>query len=399
MPRKKTEEQMVQDIYAVQGDKIKYLGGFVNMCTKCRWRCINGHEIEVRPDSLQSGHECHICSHQKVGAKIKNTKEEIQKILFDKFGDKINLIGEYKNENTKTKFRCNVLNIEFDRLPSAMFRKDNSCKNCTTCKFVRKLNAHEVALRIHEASGGTLELLEDTFVNTSTKATVHCKNCGRYYDVYTPSIYIEKKLCAKCKHVLLLTYEEAKEKVDAVSGGTLYFYKEDYKNTHSKIPVHCLKCDSHFTSTIDSMAHGHGCARCVKKSLETPVIDILTKKQVDFDHDRGLEGSNFNGSRVPLRADFRFKKYPIIIETDGKQHFKEAHEHDFSDIYARDLHKNKWCKEHGYILIRVTSSSTHEWGTEKHITLKELLDLIEKYITEDGIVDVDVFRKYDFNRE
>ena len=398
MPKKKTEEQMVQDIYAIQGDKIKYLGGFRNMSTKCRWKCINGHEIEVRPDSLQSGHECHVCSHQKVGLSIKNTKEDIQKILFDKFGDKISLVGDYINENIKTKFRCNVLNIEFDRLPSAMFRKDNACKNCATCKFTTKLNAHEVALRINEASGGTLELLEDTFVNTATKATVHCKNCGRYYNVYTPSVYISKKLCAKCQHVLHLTYQEAKERADVISGGTLYFSEEDYKNTHSKIPVHCLKCDNHFVTTVDSIFQGHKCARCVKKSLENPVIDILNKKHVAFKHDKGLEGSNFNESRVPLRADFRFSKYPIIIETDGKQHFKEACEHDFSDIHERDLHKNKWCKEHGYILIRATSSPTHEWGTERHITLAKLLELIQTGISDAGVVDIEIFRPYDFNR-
>ena len=135
--------------------------------------------------------------------------------------------------------------------------------------------------------------------------------------------------------------------------------------------------------------------------METPVIEALTAKKVDFVHDCSLEGSNYNGSSFPLRADFRFKKYPIIIETDGKQHFKHnvGGRDNLNYTIERDLHKNKWCKEHEYILIRVTSSPTKEWGTEKHITLKELLDLIEKHITENGIVDVKAFKPYDFNKE
>lgn len=59
-----------------------------------------------------------------------------------------------------------------------------------------------------------------------------------------------------------------------------------------------------------------------------------------------------------LRLDFYLPEYNIAIECHGSQHFGvkmkgkyEFTEKDYEDTYARDLLKNKLCKEHSIRIL------------------------------------------------
>lgn len=116
-----------------------------------------------------------------------------------------------------------------------------------------------------------------------------------------------------------------------------------------------------------------------------------------------MDGCNYNDSKFPLRPDFRIEtiKGNLCIEADGIQHFVPIYGEETLKIQQnKDRYKDKILKEKGYILIRVTSSPTKEWGFKNHITLKELLDLIEIGIDfKTGEIDFELFKQYDFNRE
>lgn len=311
----------------------------------------------------------------------------------------------YKGHHIKIKVKNIKCNHEYLASPSSLF----SGRNCPECASNHLISPHKMALRIMKEFNGKLSLYEDTYVNTNTKTKLKCNDCGFIFWTRINALLRNKRRgkgnnigCPKCSHRMTPEYEEVKKELDSLYDGTITFSKDDYKLVNKKLKFHCSKGNHDFVSTVGRVVTlRSGCPLCKLHCMETPVIEALTAKKVDFDHDCSLEGSNYNGSSYPLRADFRFKKYPIIIETDGQQHFKPnvGGRDDLNYTIERDLHKNKWCKEHGYILIRVTSSPTHEWGTEKHITLKELLDLIENYIAEDGVVNVEEFKKYDFNKE
>jgi hypothetical protein len=112
-----------------------------------------------------------------------------------------------------------------------------------------------------------------------------------------------------------------------------------------------------------------------------------------------LKGCYYKTKNHPLRADFYFD-CGLVIECDGKQHMEAVLGEDaFIEIQIRDNIKNKYCKKNNICLIRVTSSPTKEWGTEKHITLLELFALLEKGISDKGEINMSVFLPYDFNRE
>lgn len=180
-------------------------------------------------------------------------------------------------------------------------------------------------------------------------------------------------------------------------------YVSGYINTKRNCLFRCACCCHEWEAKPDNVIRGKtGCPKCSIFSMERPVLEILSKKNIMPIHNKALEGSYYNGSRRPLRLDFLIKTNAgnLVIETDGQQHFLPVYgENALMLQKERDSYKNKILKEKSYILVRVTSSPTKEWGTEKHITLSELLHLIEIGIDENGNVNLDVFRPYDFNRE
>lgn len=306
-------------------------------------------------------------------------------------------IVSYKN----CKWKCNICGYEFEASPAHLFKKEGIY--CANCNHKRCLSASEVNEKIQKEHDGKVKMIESTFIFTNKPALMECNEGHQWWakpiDVYTGS----KNGCGKCSHKVKQTYDEVKERVDILFDGTLYFSREDYEVSYIKTPIYCKICGHTFFRQINQMLHRkNGCPNCRLHSIENVVIKALDNKFDDrknfYYHNLGIKGCFYNGGKLPLRADFQFKKYPLIIETDGKQHFIAMFgEDDFKLIQSRDVAKNEFCKKNGICLIRVTSSP--KWGTEKHITLQKLLELIDLGIDEQGNVNMQVFKPYDFNRE
>ena len=72
---------------------------YIDVKSKLKWRCAEGHEWEATPDKILRNRWCHEC-----GGFVKGTIEEY-KILAQKRGGKC-LSEEYINANTKLHFEC-----------------------------------------------------------------------------------------------------------------------------------------------------------------------------------------------------------------------------------------------------------------------------------------------------
>jgi len=327
------------------------------------------------------------------------------------FGDALTMYLEtYTGSLSKPHFKCNECGYEFDRrIDDLLHGQNGEPRGCSMCGNGKVKNRNDVAKEIYELSDGRFAMDVCTYTRTHNKASVLCAKCGHVIEV-TPNFLIgvlkenKERGCCYCSHTVTPSAHEVNEKIIKESKGKTHMIEATFINCSTYALMECDKGHQWWARPTAVYSSKTGCWTCTKQSMEKPVFDVLTEKKVDFDNEIGLKGCYYYRENMiqihPLRADFKFKNYPIIIETDGRQHFIVTYgEDELKEIQERDEIKNKWCKEHGYILIRVTSSPTHEWGTERHITLKELLDLIEKYITEDGVVDIEAFRPYDFNRD
>lgn len=227
--------------------------------------------------------------------------------------------------------------------------------------------------------------------------------CGTIFWT-TPHCALRSCSCPKCaidliKEKEITPLKEMLKKLKRV-WGNLIIYVDGYDGIGKPCIWKCAVDGHIWKACPHDILRGHGCPVCAFSSMEKPVEEFLNKKKIKYKHNVGLKGSNFNGSRLPLRPDFYIEtnKGVLVIETDGQQHFLPVYgEQELRKTQERDAYKNKLMKEYGWVMVRVTSSL--KWGTSKHILLEKLIELLNVGIDEKGNIDLDVFKPYDFNRE
>ena len=392
MPARLTEEIIRERLKEKHGDDIIYVSGLINSISKAKFYCKEGHYFEaIVCNVLKKTFKCSICNHHHI-----YTADEIQDILDEYYGNikmnKTTFTGTCKH----AAFKCTDCLYEWITFPSVLLKHEGS--GCPNCQHKRPYTVEEIALKVIEGSNGKIHMIEDTCKNAYTPALMEC-NKGHQWWTAPQEIYgNHKRGCPFCAGLAPITYADAKKRIDDRFNKTLDFYEEDFKGYTKDNPFHCLICGHTFISSVHDLMYTNGCPQCLSKSLEAPVINALNSKNVEYFHNKGLKGCYYNGSSHPLRPDFRFKKYPIIIECDGATHFHPVYGKDsLEKTKEKDKFKNEYYKKKGYILLRVTAIS--ELLSSKYITLTKLFELIEIGIDDNGNVNLEVFRPYDFNRE
>lgn len=402
MSKAKTHERFVQDVLALFPD-YEVLSFYVNNKTKVKIRdnkC--GTVWMARPDNLlilKRG--CPVCGGIKCHKKQITLLEKMIKKLKEKFCGLIEYVSGYIDMHKKCKFRCIICGNVWEVSPNSLL---NKCKyGCPICAkrkstVVKAKTDEHFKQELFEVNPN-IETLE-IYRNSSTKIKVKCKNCNNVWEAY-PHHLLQGHGCAQCACNMKKTDDQFKKElfdknpnIDAI---------DFYINSATNIRFKCKICEHVWITTPSHILNsGSGCPMCAKKSLEKPILEAFKKKRIVPLHDVALKGSNYNGSRMPLRVDFIIEtpKGKLAIEADGRQHFTPIYgEDELKYQQEKDRHKDKYLKEHEYILIRVTSSPTKEWGFKNHITLAELLHLIEIGIDRNGNVNFDIFKPFDFNRE
>lgn len=384
---------------------IVYVSGYKNYNTKCLFHCtVDGYEWENSPHNILYGEGCPICSKKRVAEKRSVSLEKFLKRLKDIWGDSVEYISGYKNMTTKCFFRCTIHNHIWETTPSNLVNNKHGCPVCGIehIKEKQRMPLEEVLDLIKIIFNDTIEYVGG-YANTQTSCIWRCKVCGREWRS-NPNNLMRGHGCKNCaakrngenrippiEKVIERVEKKHDHKIEYVSG---------YIDCSTLCLWRCRECGHEWYLSPSKIMFGSGCSVCKAHSMEKPVAEALRKKKVKFIHNKKLEGCVYK--RYCLRPDFRIEENGIklVIECDGKQHNCPIHgEEALRDQQAKDRCKDKFLKEHGYILIRVTSSLKKEWGTERHITLPELMKLIEEGIDENGNINIEVFRPYDFNRE
>lgn len=88
-------------------------------------KCLTCNNInKQRAGDFLNGKRCKICSVGKRASKrIKNVTSSFEKKLENKYGDKINLIGEYQGAKINTEFLCNTCYNKFTTTPCSIVNK------------------------------------------------------------------------------------------------------------------------------------------------------------------------------------------------------------------------------------------------------------------------------------
>jgi len=139
--------------------------------------------------------------------------------------------------------------------------------------------------------------------------------------------------------------------------GTIYnldniTYTKDAKYT----TIGCKK-HGNVKVNIRKLINGRGCTKCKISKGEIKIMKYLDDNKIKYIHQKIFnECKNIK----PLPFDFYLPSYNLLIEYDGKQHYKAVRKFGgkkaFESQKIRDEIKNKYCIENNIKLLRIKYS-------------------------------------------
>lgn len=272
---------------------------------------------------------------------------------------------------------------------------------CGKCRYNKiRISNQEVQKRIYDVWKDTLTVNVQNYENTRrSKIQCICNICEHQWST-RPQVLIRGSGCPVCASVKRIKpFQKVFQEVQKVHKGTMLLNESTYNSVTKKAVFTCKTCGHSWQQLPRVVINGCGCPLCAMSKYQDKVKKILTDLKVPFVFDRGIGNCVNPQSGRLLRFDFILSNpnnCKMLIQVDGKQHFIQMRETIPIQKYKmRDSIKNNYAKAHGIVLIRVAGK---RFGTVKHITIEHLQTLLKEN-TKDGVVDIESFRSYDFNRE
>jgi predicted nucleic acid-binding Zn-ribbon protein len=283
---------------------VRLIGEYINSTTNTLFTdLICGHEWQARPDNvmnLKSG--CAHCSKTK-----KLTIEQINDRLIEE-NRSIRLIGNYKNNRTKTVFKCDF-GHEFMAIVNSVLDSSSGCPECVGRK---KQDINTVNSRL---SDRRITLLE-SFNTVHDKVTFMC-HLGHKWKSKVNGV-LSGIGCPKCSNRERLTPEEIKNRLN---NRGIYLEGEFNKNGISSLKC---RCGHEWSAAADRIFYA--CRECRKNGFDSskPAIGYI----LIFDSFIKYGITNVLDSRLNQhkRVNGNFKIYHIENFINGH----EAQEWEYS---------------------------------------------------------------------
>ncbi|EPB8173065.1 hypothetical protein ACRTAL_002240 [Clostridium perfringens] len=196
---KKTTEDFRKEIYDKYGNEYEILGEYkgANIKILVRHNCkeCNYHEWNIIPINLLKIQSCPICAKN-----IKKTTEEFKKEVYNKYGDEYEVLGEYKNANTKILVRhnCSKCNgYKWKVLPYGLL-KGKGCPVCSNRTIVLGINTIWDTDRWMVDLGVSEEDVKMYTHSSGKKIVVTCHECGRKRKTRIANIYRYESISCSC---------------------------------------------------------------------------------------------------------------------------------------------------------------------------------------------------------
>lgn len=175
----KTHKQFIEEII-IKNPNIEILGRYVNNATKIKTRCkIDNHIWHPRPNFLLCGGGCPVCKGVKNAKERRKTKEQYNEELHQVFNGRYVLAGEYVNNLTKVKVRCNICNHTFDTYPTTFLISKGRCPVCSGRVVVKGVND---LWTTHPELASLLTNKDDgykySYVTSKVRPSWECPDCG-----------------------------------------------------------------------------------------------------------------------------------------------------------------------------------------------------------------------------
>tara|TARA_Y100000389_G_C17467304_1_gene526821 strand:- start:4072 stop:5442 length:1371 start_codon:yes stop_codon:yes gene_type:complete len=278
-------------------------------------------------------------------------------------GNKINLRSLHRNNNTHVfKFQCPDCNHIFDKTLNNISQghwcgyckgkvkcNDDTCKHCLKrsfahCDTILPTTNKKV---VSYWSSKNTKKPRDFALNSGLSALFDCPDCNHTFESVIGNVssghwcgYCSNgKLCLDCKCDVCFIKSFASVENKTHTGKLVRECllniqdnpREINKYTHHKYEFHCPDCKCNFESVIKNITNGVWCNTCRNKT-EKKLHHWITERKDEFNY------IHYQTQYKPEWADLRKTHYTryiydfylefydvkIIIELDGRQHYKQV---------------------------------------------------------------------------
>ena len=261
---KKTQEEFVQEVYELVGDKYEVLGEYVNARTKIKFlhkEC--DHIYKATPHTFLQGSRCPKCFGSK-----KKTQEEFEQEVYDKVKDEYTVIGEYQNNRTKIKMRHESCEKAYMARPDHFLIDGRRCPYCNGTAspevLINGKSQQQFEREVKEDGNGEYEVLGE-YVRAKTKVKLKHKECGHTWKVTPTSFLYHGTRCPKCAHKK--THEEFVEEIEEKYGNE-YRVLGKYISSREKIKVKHTTCGTIWDVNPSSILSSSCCPTCGREKAD-----------------------------------------------------------------------------------------------------------------------------------
>lgn len=184
--RRKTTDEFLQEVKTLpNGNEYVFSGEYLGNKIKLNVKHICGYEYTIRPNNFISGQRCPKC----LGLLKKDTST-FKNEVFNMYGDEYEVLGEYKNSNTKISIKHSCGNI-YDVLPHRFLAGDK----CLDCYGNKKYTLQSFKEKVKELHGNNFKVLGEYKNNKSPIELKH--SCGHVYST-RPDNFLRGHGCPVC---------------------------------------------------------------------------------------------------------------------------------------------------------------------------------------------------------
>lgn len=359
MKRKTTKEFSAQ--LSQINPNIHLIGEYINGETVTQFQCNRcGRVFETAPKRALRGVGCQHCDRKRYRRSHSDFIKELKEI-----NPKIDVIGEYKNHQTKVKCKCLIDNHEWFAYPQNLLR-GHGCPKCSAKQTSKQLllTHAEFMDKFNSIGNSDVNILSD-YTGWDNSITCSCKVCGNVWGTKASNL-LKMSGGTGCpnfrNHPDYIPYNQKSR--DEFIGELRKVNPNikvigDYVNTHTPVICSCNKCGKQWSATPSNLLRGTACPQCRKSKGETIISNILLKLDIQYEYQYTFDECKHIRT---LPFDFYLPKYNICLEFDGAQHYKPVNfggcsnyeaDKNFRLTQKRDHIKDQFCKSNDITLVRI----------------------------------------------
>lgn len=198
----------------------------------------------------------------------KKTTEQFKKEMSNIVGEEYEVLGEYKNANTKVKIRHNICGIEYEVSPSSFLNNGRRCKVCSikNKRIWNKKSDSFFRHQVYELVGDEYEILGE-YKNEKTKILIKHNECGNTFEM-TPSGFLAGHRCHTCNGGIKKTYDKFVVEFYQLAKDE-YTLLSNYVNNSTKVLIRHNTCNHEWRVQPSSFLQGTRCPKCAGKMKKT----------------------------------------------------------------------------------------------------------------------------------